>query len=66
MSDAPKIRSNWWYLLSIFMSPIGGLIAYFIIKKDDPEKGRNCLIIGFVIFGIGIVSGVVSTTYLSI
>ena len=66
MSDAPRQRSNWWYILSIFISPIGGIIAYFAIRHDDPKKAKNCLIIGFVIFGIGIVSGVVSTTYLSI
>lgn len=59
--NIPRRRSNWWYLLSIFISPIGGIIAYFIIKNDDPEKAKNCLIIGFILFAIGFVIGFAST-----
>ena len=53
-------RSNWWYLLAIFISPIGGIIAYFVIKNDDPSKAKNCLFLGFIIFAIGIVVGFIS------
>ena len=55
--NIPKHRSNWWYLLSIFIAPIGGIIAYFVIKNDDPEKAKNCLWIGIIIFAIGFVFG---------
>ena len=48
-------RSAWWYLLPIFFSIIGGLIAYFVIKDDDPKKAKNCLIIGLVLFVIGLI-----------
>lgn len=56
-SGLQKQRSNWWYLLAILFSPIGGIIAYFAIKNDDPSKAKNCLIIGFILFGIGLVFG---------
>ena len=52
-----KQRSNWWYLLAILFTPIGGIIAYFVIRNDDPSKAKNCLILGFILFGIGLVFG---------
>ncbi len=57
-SSGLKRRSSWWYVLSIFISPIGGIISYFVIRHDDPEKARNCLIIGFIVFAIGFVMGI--------
>jgi hypothetical protein len=51
----PRERSAWWYLVPILFSIIGGIVAYFVIKNDDPQKAKNCLIIGIVMFFIGIV-----------
>ena len=48
-------RSNWWYLLPIFLGVIGGIIAYFAIRKDDRQKAKKCLYIGLVLFAIGII-----------
>jgi len=52
-------RSAAWYLLPIFFTWLGGLIAFLVIRKDDPKKARNCLILGiilvliyFIFFGI--------------
>ncbi len=47
-------RSNWWYLLPIFFGLIGGIISYFILRHDDPNKARNCLYLGIAlaIFGL--------------
>jgi len=42
-------RSAAWYLLPIFFSLLGGLIAYFIIRHDDPKKAKNCAILGIII-----------------
>lgn len=39
-------RSGAWYLAPIFLGLVGGLIAYVIIRHDDPRKARVCLIIG--------------------
>ena len=48
-------RSNWWFLLPIFLGLIGGIIAFFILRKDDPTKARNCLYLGIILAIIGIV-----------
>ena len=55
MSYPEKPRSNAWYLLPIFVGIIGGIIAFFILRRDDPPKARNCLYIGLVMMSIGII-----------
>jgi len=45
-------RSNFWFLLPIFFNVIGGVIAYFIIKDDDPRKAKNCLWLGIILTAI--------------
>ncbi len=52
-----KRRSGLWYLLPIFFGIIGGVIAYFVIKQDDPSKAKNCLYLGLVLLLIDIVAG---------
>jgi len=51
-------RSAWWYLLPILFGIIGGVIAYFVIKQDDPIKAKNCLKIGLILLIIDIIFGV--------
>ena len=50
-----KQRSNWWYILPILFGIIGGIIAYFAIRKDDRQKAKKCLYIGLVLYAIGII-----------
>jgi uncharacterized membrane protein YeaQ/YmgE (transglycosylase-associated protein family) len=50
-----KKRSNYWFLLPILVGLIGGIIAFFVLKRDDPRKAKNCLYIGIVLFVIGII-----------
>ncbi len=50
-----KKRSVAWFLLPIFLGIIGGVIAFLIIRKDDPMKGAYCLIIGAVSMVVGII-----------
>ena len=62
-----KRRSNWWYLLPIFFGIIGGIIAYFAIRKDDREKAKKCMYLGLILLAVGIIveiaiAGVVPTT----
>ena len=52
--DSEKKRSNWWFLLPIFLGLIGGIIAFFVLRNDDHRKARNCLYLGLVLFAIGI------------
>ena len=59
MSDETKRRSGAWYLLPIFLSIIGGVIAYFVIKEDDPKKAKNCLYLGIALTVIPIAISIV-------
>ena len=43
-------HSKWPYLLPIFIGIIGGLIAYFWLRKEDPKTARNCLWLGIIVF----------------
>jgi len=54
---AENKRSGLWYLLPIFIGIIGGVIAYFVIKDDDPSKAKNCLYLGIVLLVIDIIAG---------
>jgi hypothetical protein len=47
-----KRRSSFWFLLPIIFNVIGGIIAYFIIKEDDPKKAKNCLYLGIILAAI--------------
>ena len=55
MTYQEKTRSNVWFLLPIFFGIIGGIIAFFIIRKDDPRKARNCLYLGIAFMFVGII-----------
>jgi len=44
-----KRRSSFWFLLPILFNVIGGVIAFFVIREDDPKKARNCLLLGIVL-----------------
>lgn len=47
-----KRRSSFWFLLPIVFNVIGGIIAFFIIKEDDPRKARNCLYLGIILAAV--------------
>ena len=59
MSYPNKTRSNAWFLLPIFFGVIGGIIAFFILRQDDPQKAKNCLYLGIVFMIIGIIFNIV-------
>ncbi|HEX5457834.1 MAG TPA: hypothetical protein VFX64_05545 [Candidatus Nitrosotalea sp.] len=47
-----KRRSSFWFLLPIVFNVIGGVIAFFVIREDDPRKARNCLYLGIILCAI--------------
>ena len=47
-----KRRSSFWFLLPIVFNVIGGVIAFFVIKEDDPRKARSCLYLGIMLAAI--------------
>ena len=50
-----KRRSNLWFLLPIFFGIIGGIIAFFVLRQDDPAKAKNCLYLGIALMVAGII-----------
>ena len=59
--EPERQRSNWWYLLPIFLGIIGGIIAYFALRNDDREKAKKCLYLGLILLAVGIVIDVLLT-----
>ena len=54
MAEEYLQRSKAWYLLPIFLGIIGGIIGFFVLRRDSPKMARNCLIIGIITLAIGI------------
>jgi len=52
--EPERQRSNWWYLLPIFLGIIGGIIAYFALRNDDHQKAKKCLYLGLILGSIGV------------
>ena len=48
-AQTPKIKSNWWYLLPIFLGAIGGIIAWVALKSHDGKLAKNSLILGVIL-----------------
>lgn len=44
--------SKAWYLLPIFLSIIGGLVSFAVLRKRDPPLARNTLVLGIILFGL--------------
>ncbi len=59
MTYPEKQRSNAWFLLPVFFGMIGGIIAFFILRHDDPRKARNCLYIGVAFMIAGIIINII-------
>ncbi len=45
-------RSSLWFLLPIVFNVVGGIVAYFVIRDDDPKKARSCLLLGIILAAI--------------
>jgi len=57
-----KSRSNMWYLLPILVGLIGGIIAYLVLRHDDPQKARTCLYVGITLAIVGIIINILIMT----
>ena len=42
------VSAAWW-LLPIFLSWLGGIIAWLGVKDRDPRMAKNCLILGIIL-----------------
>ena len=39
-----------WYLLPVFLSILGGVIAYLILRSKDPALAKRTLLLGVALF----------------
>lgn len=49
MERYERQRSWIWFLLPIFVQIIGGVIAYYALKPDEPRMAKDCLYIGITL-----------------
>ena len=54
MERYERKRSWVWFLLPVFVQVIGGIIAYYALKPDEPRMAKDCLYIGIVLSAINI------------
>ena len=59
---AIKKPSKAWYLLPICFWILGGIISYACLRKRDPGRARNTLILGSLFFGMFIALVLVGST----
>ena len=52
MERYERKRSWVWFLLPVFVQIIGGIIAYYALKPDEPRMAKDCLYIGIVLSAI--------------
>lgn len=50
-------------MLPIVLGLIGGIIAYFVLRNDEPNKAKNCLYLGIILGTIGIITNFLVTGY---
>ena len=51
--------SNWWYLLPIFLSIVGGVIGYFLLKDRDKKFAERLLVIGIIMVVVYIILSII-------
>ena len=60
-----KPSAAWW-LLPIFLSWLGGIIAWLGVKDRDPRMAKNCLILGIILTVVPIAIGILFTSIASL
>ena len=56
-NDARRTRSPAWYILPILLGIVGGIVAYFALRHDDPGKGKTCLYVGIGLTAVSVALG---------
>ena len=54
MERYERKRSWAWFLLPVFVQIIGGLIAYYALRPDEPRMAKDCLYIGITLTAINV------------
>lgn len=57
--------SKWWYLTPLIFNILGGIIAYFAVRKQDYKMARNLIDFGGLMLLLILVSVTVLPTYMA-
>ena len=49
VSEKLQRKSNLWYIFPIILGIIGGFISYFLTRHQEPDKAKECVIMGFIV-----------------
>jgi len=42
----------------VLFGMIGGIIGYYALRRDDPQKAKKCLYLGLILTAINIIANV--------
>ena len=56
-NDTRRARSRFWYAVPILLGILGGIVAYFALRHDNPGMARTCLILGAILTVVPIALG---------
>ncbi len=54
--------SPWWWVLAILWAPLGGVVAYFVVKGSNPGGASRLLKVSLLVWGVSILLGIVLGT----
>ena len=54
MERYERKRSWVWFLLPVFVQVIGGIIAYYALRPDEPRMAKDCLYIGITLTALNV------------
>ena len=44
--------------MPILFGIIGGIIGYYALRRDDPQKAKKCLYLGLILTAINIIANI--------
>lgn len=56
MPSSRQRASGWWWLAPTIFSLLGGLVAYFYLRRRDPPTANVLLVLGIFCFALVIVA----------
>ena len=54
LAPSAQKHTELWYLVPLLFNIVGGVVGYLAIKRDDKPMANRLLIIGIVMFGLGL------------
>ncbi len=55
-SESPV--SPWWWVLAILWAPLGGVVAYLVMKGSNPHGASRVLKVSLLVWGVSVLLGI--------